>query len=971
MPKAEVPTNTDFMQPMLEVLREQGGTATVDVLEKLVPSRMGLSAEQKGLAHNPGKGNRTEVAYRMAWARTAMRIVGLIENSGRGEWRLTHKGHDADQIDGKQVAREANAAPGEVETEPADGSPQTYLFAWNPEKSDWTDLGEQIVRVRETGEALDTWSCGRTKNIAPGSRFFFIRLSSEPRGIIGSGATVDEPRDEPHWDPEKAARGETARFVDISFDALARVPLIRRTELDEPPYDSVKWDTQMSGIRIPDRVAEEIERRWSERVTSHERGQAPTVLTKHVLDRWRDFLDSAREDESWTRRYQLRNENRAEVLPEIRSLIQRFLDSDISLSEFRDDFDHKARNEWDLFGFKGPSGAMFLNMLAKHLPDQEETASELRRTLAIPEDERDARSKVDNLTEFLDRHIRSGISTQGELQPNRAPFFVSACWHVQGVDDWPVFYRSARKSFQSDGLLGRMVKGVDGYLEFARIFRTLAKGLELSFWDLEHLCVRMNTAPAIAAEDEGHPELEEESRQEDRVWLIAPGRGARRFDEFYRDGIVAIGWDELGDLSQYSDRDAVWKALQSLQGGHTNPFQDALACYQFAHEMEVGDVVFAKRGRREIVGYGVVTSPYRHEPERERFTQVRSVDWKKRGEWVPREKPLVTKTLTEIGKYPGLVSDIRRALELDDEKEEAEEPSAKPIPIYTMEDALEDLFLSRERVEEAIELLMYKKNLVLQGPPGVGKTYLAQRLALLLLGSRDFDRIKQVQFHQSYAYEDFIQGYRPLEGGGFGRVDGPFLQLCDQALQDLETPYVFIVDEINRGNLSKIFGELLLLIEADKRAEKWAVTLTYGRENERPFYVPKNLYILGTMNTADRSLAMVDYALRRRFAFFDLQPAFSHSAFKGMLMALGVEPELREQIVSRLSRLNDEIRLDANLGDGFTIGHSYFCQTGTSQPDERWYKRIVRTEIRPLLREYWFDSRERAEAAVARLLGDD
>jgi 5-methylcytosine-specific restriction enzyme B len=292
-----------------------------------------------------------------------------------------------------------------------------------------------------------------------------------------------------------------------------------------------------------------------------------------------------------------------------------------------------------------------------------------------------------------------------------------------------------------------------------------------------------------------------------------------------------------------------------------------------------------------------------------------------------------------------------------------------PSPVFGMAEALQEVFLSEAELIEAVELLRYKKNLVLQGPPGVGKTFIASRLARLLLGASDSERMAQVQFHQSYSYEDFIQGFRPSANGQFSLVDGPFLRICEQALQDPDLPYVLLIDEINRGNLSKIFGELLLLIEADKRSKGWSVNLTYSAE---PFHVPSNLHVIGTMNTADRSLALVDYALRRRFAFISIQPALGHPLFAQTLTSLGAVPALQALILQRINTLNRKICEDPNLGDGFAIGHSYFCHAPKgNDADLDWYRRIVRTEIAPLLREYWFDDRERAREETERLLADD
>ena len=209
-----------------------------------------------------------------------------------------------------------------------------------------------------------------------------------------------------------------------------------------------------------------------------------------------------------------------------------------------------------------------------------------------------------------------------------------------------------------------------------------------------------------------------------------------------------------------------------------------------------------------------------------------------------------------------------------------------------------------------------------------------------------------MQFHQSYAYEDFVQGWRPTETGGFTLRNGVFFEFCKSAEKQPETPFVFIIDEINRGNLSRIFGELLMLIEADKRGREHAMALTYNDSGER-FSVPDNVYLLGLMNTADRSLAIVDYALRRRFAFETLRPAFGTRQFREYLLAAEVDRTLVDRIESNLSALNERIRDDKDLGPGFEIGHSYFVPEGSA--DEQWYQGIIDTQIEPLLHEYWFD----------------
>ena len=277
---------------------------------------------------------------------------------------------------------------------------------------------------------------------------------------------------------------------------------------------------------------------------------------------------------------------------------------------------------------------------------------------------------------------------------------------------------------------------------------------------------------------------------------------------------------------------------------------------------------------------------------------------------------------------------------------------------------LADSFLEAGQIQSILTALHRKKNVILQGPPGTGKTFIAKRFAHEMMGERDPARIELVQFHQSYSYEDFIQGYRPRSKGGFELRNGVFHRFCGRAREDLDRPYFFIIDEINRGNLSKIFGELMMLIEADKRDEE--VQLTYSAEGER-FSIPPNVHLIGTMNTADRSLAMVDYALRRRFAFFDMPPQFNEK-FRAHLVDQGVAPAFVDDLMERLKALNAEISGDPNLGKGFEIGHSYFCGGLLEGSDAHdWFRAIIQNEVAPQLREFWFDDLNKAESQIERL----
>jgi MoxR-like ATPase len=290
------------------------------------------------------------------------------------------------------------------------------------------------------------------------------------------------------------------------------------------------------------------------------------------------------------------------------------------------------------------------------------------------------------------------------------------------------------------------------------------------------------------------------------------------------------------------------------------------------------------------------------------------------------------------------------------------------IETYTKEEALSELFIEPEKFDIILNTLKRKKNIILQGSPGVGKTFFAKRLAYTIIGLKDKRKLNMIQFHQSYSYEDFMQGFRPTEEGNFVLKNGIFYEFCQRAIKDIENPYVFIIDEINRGNLSKIFGELMMLIETDKRGKEFSIPLTYSKEEKETFFVPENVYVVGTMNTADRSLAIVDYALRRRFSFIDIEPAYNKQSFSDYLEKNVLSKELIERINLKLGNLNQIIEKDNRLGKGFRIGHSYFSGNVESENETEWYKSIIQTEITPLILEYWFDDEPQAVGHIEKLL---
>ncbi len=468
---------------------------------------------------------------------------------------------------------------------------------------------------------------------------------------------------------------------------------------------------------------------------------------------------------------------------------------------------------------------------------------------------------------------------------------------------------------------------------------------ELSFeaWRYSEEINKENRAKKVQAERETKgAALADEDVETTHYWIYSPGDGATIWDECYNNGIMAIGWDPIGDLSAYSSKDGMKQAMKE-KIDPSKPYRNAAhATWQFANEMKPGDVVFAKKGRHLVIGRGVVESGYEFDPSRQHYKNVRKVNWTHKGEW-DHPGQAVMKTLTDITSYTDYVEKLNAMFESDtiDDVEEQE----IEYPAYDAEKFHEEVYMDEDSYETLVALVRNKKNVILQGAPGVGKTFAAKRLAYSMMGVKDPNRVMMVQFHQSYSYEDFIMGFRPSEKG-FELKRGAFYNFCKEAEIDSENDYFFIIDEINRGNLSKIFGELFMLIESDKRGVE--LQLLYSDEK---FSVPSNVYIIGMMNTADRSLAMLDYALRRRFAFYEMKPGFETDGFREYRMSRASEKF--DSLINCVENLNAVIAADESLGEGFCIGHSYFCNL--DKATDQTLSGIVEFELIPLLKEYWFD----------------
>ncbi len=425
-------------------------------------------------------------------------------------------------------------------------------------------------------------------------------------------------------------------------------------------------------------------------------------------------------------------------------------------------------------------------------------------------------------------------------------------------------------------------------------------------------------------------------------WLYSPGSNANKWDEFYEKEIMAIGWGKIGDIRQYSNKDDIRVALTNAYGGTGSKVNDVLANYEFLHKMEIGDIIIVKRGLQELLGYGIVSSDYIYDETEEEFNSVRKIDWKLKGVW-KTDFIMFPKTLTNITGY-----------RTEGPYETYGERLLGIMGVNSVEPSTKDTSTG------PVSQLNYTLNTIFYGPPGTGKTYHSIKRAAEIVSDREIDdyeearkifndklhdNIEFITFHQNYSYEDFIQGLRPdvdnKDTLTFKRRDGIFKLIADRAFQNivesknnsaLKKNYVIVIDEINRANISRVFGELITLIEDDKRYGN-KISMEVKLPSGDMFTVPYNLYIIGTMNTADKSIALLDIALRRRFYFEPMYPIYELE-----------DSQIKD--VDVLQKINDQII--KNKGHDFQIGHSYFM--GKDDLKERMNNKVI-----PLLLEYYMN----------------
>ena len=538
-----------------------------------------------------------------------------------------------------------------------------------------------------------------------------------------------------------------------------------------------------------------------------------------------------------------------------------------------------------------------------------------------------------------------------------ALFWIRPCFYIN-LDSRNRWYMCDTDVFSADltGVLKEKFKSTPWGDEYLQINKLIMKEIDSdvsqfkNFLDLSFEAWRyseeVNRQKKLAGA------LSDGDVRKTHYWIYAPGPSASQWDECHEKGIMLLGWGEAGDLSHFESRDDMKHKMQEVHMSDASFKNSTLAMWQFLHDVQPGDIVFAKRGNSTIIGRGIVQEGYTYDESRSgTYKNVKYVNWTHNGSWIAPTK-MAGKTLTDVTAYSNFVQEINSLILVDDP--DIDDESNDDYPLYSQQNFFDDVYMEEKRYKDIVTTLRLKKNIILQGAPGVGKTFAAKRLAYSIMGKKDISRVMMIQFHQSYSYEDFIMGYRPT-ATGFELHTGAFYDFCKLAETDKDNDYFFIIDEINRGNLSRIFGELFMLIESDKRGID--MRLLYSDET---FSVPENVYIIGLMNTADRSLAMLDFALRRRFAFITLKPGFDTNGFQSYKS--DIDDDRFNRLIECVKSLNEDISSDDTLGEGFCIGHSYFCGLPKSTDDEvvepgdsSALNAIVEYELIPLLGEYWFD----------------
>jgi 5-methylcytosine-specific restriction protein B len=831
----QVPVFQEYFNPILEVLRAHGGSMAIEELERRVSAHMKLGDAVLAIPHDPKNPDRSEVGYRMAWARTYLKKAGLLENPQRGVWSIARDGATTGPIDAYAVA--SKVAKGEAPD--VKGQPP--------------ELTEELVEEESSAA-----------RVGPTLAAQLVALREQ---LAASGALL----------PPKEASLILARFRD-RFGPSA-----------------------LSGLD-------------GEALLLHMHGRGKK---KESLVYWLEFKDD-------------------EEFPAAR------------------------------FGSIGGGSALKFGIYQSAESGAWMTGTGHQQVrLSLEDAVAKARSQRDQLAEaarVLESAGPSDAVDYGGLQKRLeqvAPDVAETSWgHKYLALLFPTLLEPFHGTDYQRHQLRKLLKlPAEGRYANARIFVGVGRQLGMSLLDLSVVLHRRNGPPHL-------------------YWRVGTTIDEKRFWPGMRDGgYVAVGWDKLGDLSgieaSKQGREAVRERMAVHYPGADNVVsRQAGQCFQFARAMQDRDLVVAMEGQT-VRGVGRVISPYEYVPAGSPMPHRRRVEWLLIDDWKLPDLEGYLTTFVQLQKSQRNLIEIESRLLAPRQPVTAPVPFPSPVTTATADAAPLPPLIPLTGILARVEsVLQRKRQVILYGPPGTGKTYWAERAANELAARawfgvpaeklteaqksklKDAAAIEMCSFHPAYGYEDFLEGFRPVQASsavGFVLRDGIFKRVCDRASRDTAHPYFLIIDEINRGDIPRIFGELLTILEKEKRGKTITLPLS-----GKTFSVPDNVHVLGTMNTADRSIALLNAALRRRFGFVELLPDSG---------ALGTASAGSIPLGSWLDALNKRVLEHAGRdARNLQIGHSYLMPDGAPLRELSRFAEVLRDDILPLLEEYCyedFDSLER------------
>lgn len=992
-----------FVNPVLQALRRLGGSAKPAQVCDEVARDMGL--EGTATLEEKLSTGASRFANKIAWVRLYLVLTGYLDRSKRGVWTLTDKGMHAPKFSDSEVnelllsiqrqskkIRESDESTVEpsVDFEELDDNEETKSFTWKPIFSEITN---RLLEFRESSQALVTLLSEMKTQSLPVSALLdrdahgneLLLQEIDPFTFLGNfnrGVT-------------DANRTAMFKFLKVKWDLKSPVP----NDFDGIPFMNTlnSWFMPYQADRQPDHV-DTLWQMFEHAMQLHRDSELDTQLFDRCLELSHVGIAYLTMGLFWTRpdRFAALDKNNLALAassgiepkrPKTGKDYVTWLKKVVEC--FGGDFSefsytaHRAaeRPDTDKSPLASPYDLLFGDLSrANRVLDY---FAKVFRTLGAGEIEPESRISI-GISQWSGQRIRMRLiyakwAVFGYRRKNgmRSYQIVLPGNHAQAVGLQETFEfqeRIAGVTYvlgwiqdteferQYDALLPAITATLRVIREqfthwksspysasnrralYALIVDTNSRALGLatpleadgsecddSFWQNDDEAARLEVAPSRIAEGLGPK----------RWWLNANPTQ-------WNPAEVPIGTEEW--YSVHGESGSLRRLPQAFQQARPG---DAL-------------LIYITSPQRYLWGRGTITAGVAETDGEqirfrldESFANRLSLEKMKTEVGLSKCIPLVQ---PQGSLFPLTESQYSILLEMTSCRPEVSQIQSQP---YGNEDAMRDLFMPAEKLDGIIRLLKKKQNVVLQGAPGTGKTFVARRIAWLLIEEMDESRTSMVQFHQSTTYEDFVQGYRPDGNGGFALKNGTFYEFCRRAMLEPTRAFVLIIDEINRGNLSKVFGELMMLIEPDKRDAAYALPLSYAASADETFFVPPNVYLIGTMNTADRSLSLVDYALRRRFAFVELDPGFDSIVFDATLQKRGASPELVAKIRTRMNALNHLIEGDpGNLGRGYRIGHSFFVPSSAMTADELWLDDIINFEIVPLIEEYWIDDPKKRSHAL-------